>query len=155
MDETNLLSLIRSWLDTNCQITTKFATISFCKKILHLNRPVAVSSRGRPYSGADPAVALQAPCVLAGAALASGSWRLRCSCPLPPSVFHRGPLIVPGCVVVQCSCSPELCLGLFRLPAVGYSKEYFKALEYEYRVKIVALGTLKRYFILSLTLYLE
>jgi hypothetical protein len=32
MDETNLLSLIRPWLDTNCQITTKFTTVSFCKK---------------------------------------------------------------------------------------------------------------------------
>jgi hypothetical protein len=33
MDETNLLSLIRPWLDTNYQITTKFATVPFCKKI--------------------------------------------------------------------------------------------------------------------------
>jgi hypothetical protein len=32
MEETNLLSLVRLWLDTNCQITTKFATVSFCKK---------------------------------------------------------------------------------------------------------------------------
>jgi hypothetical protein len=38
-----------------------------------------------------------------------------------------------------------------RLPVVGYSK----ALEYEYRVKTAALDTLKRYSILSLTLYLE
>jgi hypothetical protein len=30
-----------------------------------------------------------------------------------------------------------------------------KALEYEYRVKTAALGTLKRYSIFSLTLYLE
>jgi hypothetical protein len=37
----------------------------------------------------------------------------------------------------------------------GYSKGYSKALEYEYRVKTAALGTLKRYSILSLTLYLE
>jgi hypothetical protein len=42
-----------------------------------------------------------------------------------------------------------------RLPAVEYSKGYSKALEYEYRVKTAALGTLKRYSILSLTLYLE
>jgi hypothetical protein len=42
-----------------------------------------------------------------------------------------------------------------RLPAVGYSKGYSKALEYEYRVKTAALGTLKRYSIISLTLYLE
>jgi hypothetical protein len=42
-----------------------------------------------------------------------------------------------------------------RLPAVGTLKRYSKALEYEYRVKIVALGTLKRYSIISLTLYLE
>jgi hypothetical protein len=46
-------------------------------------------------------------------------------------------------------------IGMVRLPAVGYSKGYSKALEYEYRVKIAALGTLKRYFIISLTLYLE
>jgi hypothetical protein len=42
-----------------------------------------------------------------------------------------------------------------RLSAVGTLKRYFKALEYEYRVKTVALGTLKRYSIISLTLYLE
>jgi hypothetical protein len=35
--------------------------------------------------------------------------------------------------------------------SVGYSK----ALDYEYRVKTAALGTLKRYSILSFTLYLE
>jgi hypothetical protein len=34
-------------------------------------------------------------------------------------------------------------------------KRYSKALEYEYRVKTVVLDTLKRYSILSLTLYLE
>jgi hypothetical protein len=43
----------------------------------------------------------------------------------------------------------------FRLPAVGALKRYSKTLEYEYRVKIAALGTLKQYSILSLTLYLE
>jgi hypothetical protein len=42
-----------------------------------------------------------------------------------------------------------------RLPAVGALKRYSKALEYKYRVKTVVLGTLKRYFIFSLTLYLE
>jgi hypothetical protein len=42
-----------------------------------------------------------------------------------------------------------------RLPAVDTLKRYSKALEYEYRVKIAALSTLKRYFIISLTLYLE
>jgi hypothetical protein len=42
-----------------------------------------------------------------------------------------------------------------RLPVVGTLKRYSKALEYEYRVKTAALGTLKRYSILSLTLYLE
>jgi hypothetical protein len=31
MDETNLLSLIRPWLDNICQITTKIATVLFCK----------------------------------------------------------------------------------------------------------------------------
>jgi hypothetical protein len=37
----------------------------------------------------------------------------------------------------------------------GYSKGYSKDLEYEYTLKTAALGTLKRYFILSFTLYLE
>jgi hypothetical protein len=45
--------------------------------------------------------------------------------------------------------------GTLRLPAVAYSKWYSKVLEYEYRVKTAVLGTLKRYSILSLTLYLE
>jgi hypothetical protein len=44
---------------------------------------------------------------------------------------------------------------VLRLPAVDTLKRYSKALEYEYRVKTAALGTLKRYSILSLTLYLE
>jgi hypothetical protein len=39
--------------------------------------------------------------------------------------------------------------------AVGTIKRYSKALEYKYRVKTVALDTLKRYSILSLSLYLE
>jgi hypothetical protein len=43
----------------------------------------------------------------------------------------------------------------FRLPAVGTLKRYSKALEYECKVKTAALGTLKRYSIISLTLYLE
>jgi hypothetical protein len=38
--------------------------------------------------------------------------------------------------------------GRLRLPAVGTLKRYYKALEYEYRVKTAALGTLKRYSIL-------
>jgi hypothetical protein len=38
---------------------------------------------------------------------------------------------------------------------VGTLKRYSKALEYEYRVKTAALVTLKRYSIISLTLYLE
>jgi hypothetical protein len=41
------------------------------------------------------------------------------------------------------------------LPAVVTLKRYSKALEYEYRVKTVVLDTIKRYSILSLTLYLE
>jgi hypothetical protein len=45
--------------------------------------------------------------------------------------------------------------SVLRLSAVGTLKQYSKALEYEYRVKTAALGTLKRYSILSLTLYLE
>jgi hypothetical protein len=44
---------------------------------------------------------------------------------------------------------------IMRLSVVGCSKGYSKALEYKYRVKTAALGTLKRYSILSLTLYLE
>jgi hypothetical protein len=46
-------------------------------------------------------------------------------------------------------------LGPLRLLAVVILKGYSKALEYEYRVKTDALGTLKQYYILSLTLYLE
>jgi hypothetical protein len=46
-------------------------------------------------------------------------------------------------------------IDALRLPAVGTLKRYFKALEYEYRVKTTALGTLKQYSIISLTLYLE
>jgi hypothetical protein len=42
-----------------------------------------------------------------------------------------------------------------RLSAVGTVKGYSKALEYEYRVKTAPLSTLKRYSIISLTLYLE
>jgi hypothetical protein len=41
------------------------------------------------------------------------------------------------------------------LPALGTVERYSKALEYEYRVKTAALFTLKRYYIFSLTLYLE
>jgi glutathione S-transferase len=51
--------------------------------------------------------------------------------------------------------SKYLAGDVLRLAAVDTLKRYFKALEYEYRVKTVALGTLKRYSILSLTLYLE
>jgi hypothetical protein len=39
--------------------------------------------------------------------------------------------------------------------AVATLKRYSKAEEYKYRVKTAALSTLKRYSILSLTLYLE
>jgi hypothetical protein len=46
-------------------------------------------------------------------------------------------------------------VGSPMLTRSGYLKRYFKVLEYEYRVKTVVLGTLKRYYILSLTLYLE
>jgi hypothetical protein len=51
--------------------------------------------------------------------------------------------------------SGHITFFFLRLPAVGTLKGYSKALEYEYRVKTAALGTLKRYSILSLTLYLE
>jgi hypothetical protein len=40
MDETNLLNLIKPWLDNIYQITTKSATVPFCKKIPDLNRPL-------------------------------------------------------------------------------------------------------------------
>jgi hypothetical protein len=49
----------------------------------------------------------------------------------------------------------SLSIPSLRIPAVGTLKRYSKALEYEYRVKTAALDTLKRYSILSLTLYLE
>jgi hypothetical protein len=40
MDETNLLSLIKPWLDTNYQITTKIATVAFRKIFQELNQPL-------------------------------------------------------------------------------------------------------------------
>jgi hypothetical protein len=42
-----------------------------------------------------------------------------------------------------------------RLATVAYCKRYSKVLKYEYRIKTAVLDTLKRYSILSLTLYLE
>jgi hypothetical protein len=39
MDETNLLNLIKPWLDTNYQIKTKSATIAFRKLFQELNKP--------------------------------------------------------------------------------------------------------------------
>jgi hypothetical protein len=39
--------------------------------------------------------------------------------------------------------TPHVGVGVLRLPAVGTLKGYSKALEYEYRVKTPALGTLK------------
>jgi hypothetical protein len=48
----------------------------------------------------------------------------------------------------------SITVTVVRLPVVGTLKRYSKALEYEYRVKTAALGTLKRYSIISLTLYL-
>jgi hypothetical protein len=50
--------------------------------------------------------------------------------------------------------SADILRASLRLPAVGTLKRYSKGLEYKYRVKTAALGTLKRYYILSLTLYL-
>jgi hypothetical protein len=44
-------------------------------------------------------------------------------------------------------------ISSIRLVAVGYSKGYSKTLEYEYRVKTDALGTLKRYSILSHSIF--
>jgi hypothetical protein len=37
----------------------------------------------------------------------------------PLSVFYHAPLIVSGCIIVQCSCSPELCLFYFDLAQVS------------------------------------
>jgi hypothetical protein len=56
---------------------------------------------------------------------------------------------------IMCSIPHPPNVVMLRLPVVGTLKWYSKALEYEYRVKIVALGTLKQYSILSLALYLE
>jgi hypothetical protein len=56
---------------------------------------------------------------------------------------------------LQCSSNNSFFIRAFANLDYGTLKRYSKALEYEYRVKTAALGTLKRYFILSLTLYLE
>jgi hypothetical protein len=50
-------------------------------------------------------------------------------------------------IINQCEC--------LRIAVVATLKRYSKALKYEYRVKTAALGILKRYSIISLTLYLE
>jgi hypothetical protein len=73
---------------------------------------------------------------------------LECSRNKYQTFFSLSPLSLPLSSLVLYS--PNL-----RLPAVGYFKGYSKALEYEYRVKTAALSTLKQYYILSLTLYLE
>jgi hypothetical protein len=52
-------------------------------------------------------------------------------------------------------CSVLYTFAGVRLPQWLLLQRYSKALEYEYKVKTVALATLKRYFIFSLTLYLE
>jgi cytochrome c oxidase assembly protein Cox11 len=44
MDETNLLSLIRPWLDNICQITTKNATVPFYQKFCMQTGPESTSS---------------------------------------------------------------------------------------------------------------
>jgi len=46
-------------------------------------------------------------------------------------------------------------MGRLRLDALDNLKRYSEDLEYKYRVKTAALSTLKRYSIISLTLYLE
>jgi hypothetical protein len=51
--------------------------------------------------------------------------------------------------------SPSPPPGEIRLAAADTLKRYSKALEHEYRVKTATLGILKRYSIISLTLYLE
>jgi hypothetical protein len=95
------------------------------------------------------------------------------SCTTPPSTWQSETITKEsfyylGCISLQhnlanaqshCSFHPlDTCSQLhmhIRLLAVDTLKRYSKALEYEYRVKTAALGTLKRYSILSLTLYLE
>jgi hypothetical protein len=70
-----------------------------------------------------------------------------------------------GCVTVCRPAAAVQCLvgseggqcgvSSVRISALDTLKRYSKALEYEYKVKTAVLGTLKRYSILSLTLYLE
>jgi hypothetical protein len=56
MDEMNFLSLIRPWLHTNYQITTKFTTVSFYKKKLQLNGPLLHHVNGNKMSQETEAV---------------------------------------------------------------------------------------------------
>jgi hypothetical protein len=87
---------------------------------------------GRPGRAAGEACPAACTCMRAAPWLSTGY----------VSQLRRAPVIVASTSV--------------RLPAVvGTLKGYSKVLEYEYRVKIAALVTLKRYSIISLTLYLE
>jgi hypothetical protein len=51
MHETNLLSLIKSWLDIIYQITTKNITIAFRRKFQELNSPGRQWPRRRRQNG--------------------------------------------------------------------------------------------------------
>jgi hypothetical protein len=64
-------------------------------------------------------------------------------------------------LIMSCGATGR-CIVLYQRKTRSIQKEaettrsgYSKALEYKYRVKTVALGTLKRYYIISFTLYLE
>jgi hypothetical protein len=75
-------------------------------------------------------------------------------------MWHTGVFGDEGCSTSNAKAGVPSALAIpgavsLRLPAVDTLKRYSKALEYEYRVKTAALGTLKRYSILSFTLYLE
>jgi hypothetical protein len=68
---TNRFDLVKFFFDLVVGASSLFVALSFiCVRPLSISVR-SCSSRGRLYLGADLAVVLQAPCVLAGAALAS------------------------------------------------------------------------------------
>jgi hypothetical protein len=68
----------------------------------------------------------------------------------PPARRQRTTRLEPTCARRRRTTRREA-----RLAAEDALKRYYKVKEYEYRVKTVVLGTLKRCSIISLTLYLE
>jgi hypothetical protein len=93
MNETNLLNLIKPWLNNIYQITTKRATVSFCKKKLDLNRPESTvhprASRATPLAAA--------PAVSHAARADTGLQpiRTRSFCHRPPRLTRRAVLALP------------------------------------------------------------